>query len=183
MMKEVKMNNMGIMNDYKEFVLDNGLLVALLNRPTQTIAGRLRVNHGALHEKEGEEGLAHLLEHALVTGGTQKYDAATTDAIRATFGNYNALTDLDKTVFFVDMLPEDLGLYLSFVSDLAFHPRLDARRVQEEKGRVLREIADIKSSPDFRDQEAYQRALFGDGPESYFIGGKEDVIAKATPDG
>lgn len=167
---------------YREFKLDNGLLVALLNTPTQTISGRLRVNHGAIHETSGEEGIAHLLEHGLMTGGTQKYDPEKTDAIRATFGSYNAFTGLDSTLFPVDMLAEDLQVYLDFVSDLAFNPRLDAVRVQEEKGRALREMADTKSNPGFRDQQAYQKALFGDGPESYFIAGTENVISNATPD-
>jgi zinc protease len=166
---------------YREFKLDNGLLVALLNTPTQTISGRLRTNHGAIHETPGEEGIAHLLEHGLVYGGTQKYDPEAADAIKATFGNYNAFTGLDRTFFPVHMLAEDLELYLDFVSDLAFNPRLDATRIQEEKGRVLREMADMKSNPGFRDQRAYQKALFGDGPESYFIAGTEDVINNATP--
>jgi len=168
--------------NYREFRLDNGLVVALLETPTQTISGRLRVNHGALQEEEGEEGLAHLLEHGLMTGGTEKYDPEKTDEIRSVFGSYNATTGLDRTLFPVDMLAEDLDLYLDFVSDLAFNPRLDGARVNEEKGRALREMADTKSNPGFRDGQAYREALFGGSPETYFIAGKESVIINATPD-
>ena len=56
---------------FREYRLDNGLYVALQETPTKTIAGRLRVKYGSLHEREGEEGLAHFLEHTLMTGGTK----------------------------------------------------------------------------------------------------------------
>lgn len=62
--------------NYREYKLDNGLFVALQKTSTQTIAGRLRVKHGALNEKPGEEGIAHFLEHVLATGGSKKYSPA-----------------------------------------------------------------------------------------------------------
>ena len=40
---------------YREYRLDNGLLVALQSTPTETVAAELRINYGPSHEKEGEE--------------------------------------------------------------------------------------------------------------------------------
>ena len=37
---------------FREYRLDNGLYVALQETPTKTIAGRLRVKYGSLHERE-----------------------------------------------------------------------------------------------------------------------------------
>jgi len=167
---------------YREFTLDNGLHVVLLSTATETISGNLRVYHGALHEREGEEGIAHLLEHGLMTGGTEKYDPEATHDIEQSFGQYNAFTGLDKTVFPVDILKEDLQLYLDLVSDLAFNPRLDATSVEQEKGRALREMADAKSAPNFRDSQEFKRVLFNDGPHAYFVPGKESVIQQASVD-
>ena len=168
---------------YREFTLDNGLHVMLQNTPTQTISGRLRVNFGALNEQPGEEGLAHFLEHTLMTGGSTKYSPEETDRVRGTFGSYNAMTGLDKTFFPVDILSEDLGLYLDFVSDITFNPRLDATRFEEERQRVLRETSDAKSNPGFKDGQAYQKAFFGEGsPHTYFTLGNEDVIRSVTPE-
>lgn len=167
---------------FREYKLDNGLHVALQETPTQTIAGRLLVNYGALHEKYGEEGLAHFLEHGFMSGGTQKYDPEQADKIRGTFGSFNAVTLRDRTAIPVDMLAEDLDLYLDFTSGLTAYPRLDAVRVNEERQRVLREIADRKSSPNFRDDRDMKATLFGDHPLCYFVLGKEDVIQNTTPD-
>ena len=161
---------------FREYKLNNGLYVALQETPTETVAGRLRVNYGGLHEREGEEGLAHFLEHALMTGGTKKFTPKQTDRIRGNLGYINAFTGLDRTFIPIDILPEDIKLYLDFVSDAAFNPRFDNGRVNEERQRVLREMADNKSAPAFKDNQEYGKALVGDHPSTYFVLGKESTI-------
>ncbi len=167
---------------YKEFTLDNGLFVALQNIPTQIISGRLRVHHGALHELPGEEGLAHFLEHTIMMGGSQKYSPKAVKQVMGTLGYLNASTSSSETTFPVDMLAEDVELYLDFISDIVSCPGFDERSVEEERQRVLREIADNKSGPDFQEDIMFFDALFGpNSPHNYNVLGKEDVIAKATP--
>lgn len=166
--------------NFREYKLSNGLCVVLQATHTQTISGKLIINYGALHEKPGEEGLAHYLEHGFMSGGTQKNDPEQSDKISGSFGFFNAMTGLDKTYIPVDMLAEDLELYLDFASEMVFHPRLDSKRVYEERARVIREIADEKSTPGFLDRRDYFRALYGDHPCLYFIPGKESVVNNAS---
>ncbi|MHA1888992.1 MAG: M16 family metallopeptidase [Promethearchaeota archaeon] len=170
-----------INGNYREFRLDNGLFVALQETPTLTVSGRLRVWHGALNEEKREAGIAHFLEHTLMTGGSQKYDPERADEIRGTFGSFNAFTGLERTFFPVDMLAEDSQLFLEYVSDAAFNPRFEASRVEEERQRVLRETADAKSNPGFKDSQAYGEAFFGkNSPHTYFILGNEAVVGSAS---
>jgi zinc protease len=172
-----------INGNYREFKLDNGLFVALQETPTQTISGRLRAWHGALNEREGEEGIAHFLEHTLMTGGSLEYNPERADEIRGTFGSFNAFTGLDRTSFPVDMLAEDSELFLKYISDATFNPRFDTTRVEEERQRVLRETADAKSNPRFKDNKAYGEAFFGnDSLYTYFILGDEAVVGSASVD-
>ncbi|MBU0470880.1 MAG: insulinase family protein [Nanoarchaeota archaeon] len=172
-----------INKNYREFRLDNGLFVALQETPTQTVSGRLRVWHGALNEQKGEEGLAHFLEHTLMSGGSQKYDPKRTDEIRGTFGAFNAFTGLERTFFPVDLLAEDSQLFLEYISDVTFNPRFDVTRVDEERQRVLRETANAKSDPVFKDNKAYAEAFFGkNSPHNYFILGDETVVGSASID-
>jgi len=170
-----------INGNYREFKLDNGLSVALQETPTQTVAGRLRVLHGALNEKKGEEGLAHFLEHTLVNGGSKKYSPEKANEIMDKFGFFNAYTGLEKTFFPVDMLSEDTPSYLECISDAAFNPSLEASKVEQERQRVLREIADDKSNPAFKDNKAYLEAFFGKGsPHIYSVLGDEEIISSAS---
>jgi len=153
----------------------------LQNTPTQTISGRLRVHHGGLHEKNGEEGLAHFLEHIVMKGGGMKYAPDKAEKIMGTFGNINASTSSSETSFPVGMLADDLELYLDFISDVVFHPRFDLERVNQERQRVLREMADAKSNPAFEDNSDFMDSLFGvDSPHTYFVLGKEEVVERAT---
>ena len=133
-------------NGYRQYELDNGLVVALQNTPTQTIAGKLRVNFGSSHERSGEEGMAHFLEHCLVTGGSKKYDPIAADEIRGSFRVCNAGTSIGRILFSGQMLSEDLENWIRYVSDHSLNPRFDKERVNGERERVLREISDFKSN-------------------------------------
>ncbi|MEK6809624.1 MAG: pitrilysin family protein [Nanoarchaeota archaeon] len=175
----MKMDSKG----YREFTLDNGLVVALQNTPTQTVAGRLRVHSGGLHELPNEEGLAHFVEHTLVMGGSKKYSPGDVKKINSTLGYLNAFTSSSETTFPVDMLAEDVELYLDFLSDVVSSPRFDEQIVEQERQRVLRELADRKSTPGFKEGRMVVEALFGpSSPHAYNVMGREEIIAKATAD-
>ena len=161
---------------YKEYKLDNGLVVALQDTPTKTIAAKLRVNYGSSHENIGEEGLAHFLEHCLVTGGSEKYDPKTVDEIRGSFAYSNAFCNIGRTNFVGQILSEDIELWLDCASDHAFRPRLDLERVNGERERVLREISDTKSNSMYPVNVEFNKIFYRDHPKGRFNLGREDVV-------
>lgn len=169
-----------INGSYKEYKLKNGLVVALQNTPTQTVSTKLRVNQGAYNENPGEEGMAHFLEHCLVTAGSKKYDPVRADLIRSSFGYTNAFTNIGRTFFVGEMLGEDLGLFLDYTSDHIFNPRFDKERVNGERGRVLREISDQKSNPSYKNQKEFSRIFYGNHPKSIEVLGDEDIVKNAN---
>ena len=176
--------------DYNEYKLPNGLFVALKATTTQTIYGKLVVHHGALDEHEGEEGLAHFLEHAIIGGGSLNYtpeeslntrDIFTYKADKKT--GFNSYTLLSKTVFPIDLLKDDLESYLDLISDMVFNPGFDSAKVEEERPIVLKECTDEKKDPAFNEKRAFANVMFKEGsPYLYPISGKEEVITKATID-
>ncbi len=167
-----------INKEYREYKLDNGLFVALQNTPTQTIAAKLRVNYGSSHERHGEEGLAHFLEHCLVSGGSQKYDPLSADDIRDSFGNSNAFTNIGRTSFVGNMLTEDIGTWLDYTSDHILRPRFDKERVNGERKRILREIFDSKSNSNY--YQEFKEAFYRGHPKGRFILGNEEIVKNAT---
>ncbi|MBI2667603.1 insulinase family protein [Candidatus Woesearchaeota archaeon] len=166
--------------DYKEYKLDNGLVIALQNTPTQTVAAKLRVNYGSSHERDGEEGMAHFLEHCLVTGGSEKFDPLTADKIRGSFGYFNACTNIGRTFFVGNMLSEDIFLWIDYNSDHLFNPLFNEERVNGERERVLREISDIKTSPKYPATIEFNSLFYRRHPFGKPTMGKEDVIKSAT---
>lgn len=165
---------------YRQYELDNRLVVALQNTPTQTIAANLRVNYGSSHERDGEEGMAHFLEHCLVTGGCKKYNPFQADEIRASFGSFNAYTGIGRTFIVGQMLEEDFESWLDYVSDHVFAPRFDNERVNSERERVLREISDAKSNPMYLSDREFDALFYRDHPKGRFNLGSEEVVRNAN---
>lgn len=165
---------------YHEYTLPNGLVVALQYTPTKTVAAKLRVNYGAVHERAGEEGMAHFLEHCLVTGGSRKYSPQEVDKIRDKFGYSNAHTGIGRTCFVGKMLPKHFETWIEYVSEHALHPRFDEERVNAERERVLREISDSKSNPSYSLDRKIDAALYREHPKGIMVLGRENVVADAS---
>ena len=172
---------MAIINgNYREIVLDNGFSIVLQETPTRTISSVLRINHGGLHEKDGEEGLAHFLEHCIMSGGTEKYNPERLEEIRDCFGEVGASTGPGRTMYNASFLSEDFENYLDFISELVFSPRFDNERINGERQRVLREIADAKTSIAARDNYAFKNETYRGHPINHWVLGKEDVVGKSS---
>ena len=164
---------------HKEYKLDNGLVVVLEGTPTKTIAAKLRVNYGSSHERKGEEGMAHFLEHCLVTGGSEKFDPLEADQVKASLGYTNAHTNIGRTFSDAQILSEDLGIWLEYISDHVFRPRFDQERVNGERERVLREISDEKSQPEYLDDLKLKELWYRGHPKGISVLGKEEVVRNA----
>jgi len=168
--------------DYEKFYLPNGLRVALLRTENSTVNSKLRVNYGAVHEMPGEEGLAHFLEHCIMTGGSTHFSIQQSDDVRSKLGHSNAKTSLGRTFLEADMLPRHLELWLAYASDSAFNLQFDAERVEGERGRIVREISDIRSSPVYRLNRQLEKILYRQHPISRCVIGSEQVVQNATID-
>lgn len=141
------LSNMDVLNaNYTEFTLDNGFGVALQKTPTQTIFAELNVNYGALHEKPGQNGYAHLTEHTIIKGGGNSFTPEQVQKFNGKTVRYmDGGTGLAKTYFLFDMLGENVNDELfDFFSDKIFFPGFDEETVGRGKGVVLREIGESK---------------------------------------
>src|SRR5688500_15098587 len=104
--------------EVREFVLDNGLKVLLLEdhkSPAVTFQVWYRV--GSRNEKDGKSGLSHFLEHMLFKG-TQKVGPEEYSRIIAkNGGRSNAFTSADVTVYFATMSREKIGIEIDLEAD------------------------------------------------------------------
>jgi len=173
---------MDLVDEYKEYKLDNGFSVVLEKTSSYTVGANLRVWHGGLNERPHEHGLAHILEHTLLFGGSEKYSPKDADKIMGMIGSFQAFTYLNKTEFPVDMLPKHLSLFIEYISDSVINPRLDSERVEEEKKIILKENARDRSKPSFVDSLTYKKAFFGENsPRSYSLLGNDSIIKSCSP--
>lgn len=125
--------------------LDNGLEYFIYpnQKPKNFISARLKVEAGSLYEKEGEEGIAHFLEH-MAFNGTEKYKS--NDLIRelekmgVAFGpELNAYTYFDETVYMLDGQSRDIEKFVDILHQWGFKMAIDPEEVDKEKGVVIEE--------------------------------------------
>ncbi|MGE5218428.1 MAG: M16 family metallopeptidase [Chloroflexota bacterium] len=123
----------------REFVLDNGLKVLLLEdhkSPAVTFQVWYRV--GARNEKDGKSGLAHFLEHMMFKGtpttGPEEYSRI----IAKNGGRSNAFTTSDMTVYFATMSREKIGIELDLEADRMASALLGEKYFEPEK-KVIQE--------------------------------------------
>ncbi len=168
-------------------VLPNGLRYAIQRNttPTNTVSMRMMVNAGSMHERPGEEGVAHLLEHMAFRGSTHIPDGeilGVLSSLGMRLGpDANAGTSSLFTRYILD-LPKNEGqavdvallMMREFASELSLSPAtLDAERpvvVAEERARGGAEIKLL---------EELTRAQIGDHPMARPTIGSMDVVRNA----
>ncbi len=154
--------NINIINrNYQTYKLDNGLVVAMQNTPTQTAIVGLNVNYGYAHDTETKRGLVHFLEHVLFNSGTTNHSYKDMIKIKDNFGQCNASTFAERTYFNANILPEGLEFCLNFLSSIAFDSNLDSEVIKTEKKRILREIGEIRGNPSYNDGRKLLKKVLG----------------------
>lgn len=135
--------------------LDNGFTYYIRenNYPEEKASLRLVVKVGSLHEQEGEEGVAHFIEH-LVFRGTEHFKDGEVnrylESIGCNFGaDTNAFTGDESTIYQLDIPLENenaLETALLMLSDFASTATLSDEIIEKERTVVLDELHRAVSS-------------------------------------
>jgi zinc protease len=126
--------------DIKEFRLDNGLQVLILEDhavPLVTVQVWYRV--GSRNERPGITGISHFLEHMMFKG-TPKYGPGLyTQLIQRYGGTQNAFTSYDMTAYYSVLPSARLELALDLEADRMAHLLLDPHEIKAEREVVKEE--------------------------------------------
>lgn len=129
--------------------LPNGLRYAVKRNdvPAGQISIRVRIDAGALHENNDEQGFAHLIEHLSFRGSTHVPDGEAKriwQRFGVTFGSdSNAQTTPTQTVYKLDLpnaTPEKLDESVKIISGMIRNPRISDTALNAEKSIVLAEL-------------------------------------------
>lgn len=102
----------------EQFELDNGLKVVVVNdNRVPVVTHSVWYNVGAMDEKPGKTGLAHMTEH-LMFKGTPRHPAGEMDKIvQRKGGIQNAFTSYDFTAYFQKVPVQELPVMMDLESD------------------------------------------------------------------
>jgi len=149
--------------------LDNGMRYAVQHnaKPEQAISLRLMVDVGSMDERDGEEGLAHLLEHLVFKAAPGRDESAL--KVMERFGvrsgqHSNAYTSYEETLYRFDIPKNDaetLDAAFTILRDIASRALIDADLLAAELEIVLRELS-ARNSPGLRLRKARYDYLAAD---------------------
>ena len=137
---------------------------------------------GSASEGNGEEGLAHFLEH-MVFKGSDRLNAGEFDLrIEALGGSSNAATGFDDVHFHALVPPDAAAEGLELLLDLVLQPALQAEAFAMERDVVLEEIAQYRDQPD---EQVIQQLLAACCPDQAYgrpILGWESSLQASDPE-
>ena len=141
------------------------------------------VGVGSRHEKAGDNGAAHFIEHMLFKGTHRRSAAQLARDMDAIGGQVNAYTTKEHTCFYARTLDKHLDRSLDILSDMLFHSRFDQRDVEMERGVILEEIGMYEDTPEDLVNERLSAVVYKGTPLARPILGTRATLSKMTGEG
>lgn len=165
------------------FTLDNGLTVHLKEIHTAPIISTwVWYRVGSRHEKLGQTGISHWVEH-MQFKGTEQFPSSFLDReISRVGGIWNAMTYLDWTTYFETLPAHVFEISLELEADRMVNSRFDPDEVDRERNVIISEREGNENEPLFLLGEAVQEIAFQDHPYKYEVIGLKSDLESITRD-
>lgn len=128
-------------NKIKKVVLDNGLtILAFKNTQTPKVLLQIAYDVGSWVERDGERGMAHLIEH-MIFKGTDKLSEGDIDSISRKYGaTFNAFTGKDMTSYYFEVDKNNWHPFVGILADCMQNARFDSEHLASEFRTVIQEL-------------------------------------------
>ncbi|MFV0507186.1 MAG: M16 family metallopeptidase [Bacteroidales bacterium] len=135
---------------------------------------------GMCDETEGEEGIAHFIEHMLFKGTHSKPLHQIFDTIEGLGGELNAYTTKENTAIFASLLTQDLPVSVELLSDILRNSTFPTKEIDKEKTVIIEEINSYKDSPSELIFDEFDEMLFSGHPLGRNILGTKKSVQNTT---
>ena len=121
--------------------LSNGIAVLLDPMDIETASMEIFVKGGGRVEKPAEYGIAHFLEH-MILSGSGKYPSAKAvkDFLNDNGGTRDGLTGMDRTAYYGRILSENFHALLDVLTDAVQNPLIAPETMEGERGVIMQEM-------------------------------------------
>jgi predicted Zn-dependent peptidase len=141
--------------------LDNGLRIVsetVADMPSVTLG--VWVSAGSRVERDGQCGMAHVLEHMAFKGTTTRSAREIAESIENVGGDINAATSHEQTTYYARVLAEDMALAADILGDILNNSLFDEQELAREKAVIVQEIYATLDSPEELIFDVLQEASF-----------------------
>jgi len=158
-------------------VLDNGMTV--LVRPqhsTPTVSVHLTYNVGSRDEKDGQRGMAHLIEHMMFKGTPTLSETDLPAVVQKLSGKCNAFTSKDRTTYSFDLPARHWRFILPILADCMCNASFRQELLDSELKVVVRELREGDDESGLALTHTMERAIFAGHPYCHpIIGYRHDL--------
>lgn len=150
----------------ESFTLSNGMQVVVVsNHRAPVVTHMVWYKAGAMDEKPGRSGAAHLLEHLMFKGTEAHPDGAFSKIVARNGGRENAFTTQDDTAYFQSVAADRLELMMQLESDRMLNLQMTQKDFDTER-EVVREERRmrIENDPSSRLNEQATAAFYMNYP-------------------
>ncbi len=163
--------------DVTKTVFDNGLtLLTLEKHNVPIVSSMIWYNVGSAHEKPGQTGISHFLEHVMFKG-THTYAKGEIDFLTSTHGgNNNAGTIFDYTMYYFNFSSDRWEIALEIEADRMQHCIFEPNEFEAERNVILEELKQYQDSPWGELGTQLETTMFREHPYQHpVIGWKKDI--------
>jgi predicted Zn-dependent peptidase len=150
-------------------------VLPVLDESLRSISICLAVPRGSRHDPSGQGGLAHVLEHVLMSAPTASGEPLC-QYVEGLGGAANAQTGLESMLFHVRVLADDADEVLDLLLKAVLRAQFDSAAFEAERSVVLRELSAAAADPMDEAQDAFLTALFPGHPLGRPVGGTEAEV-------
>jgi predicted Zn-dependent peptidase len=134
------------------------------------------VKSASAHERPGQMGIAHLLEHMVFKGTERRTAQEIALELESRGGSLDAYTSRETTAYQARVLDADLERALDVLTDLVRRPLLRQSDLDLERNVILEEINTVEDTPDDLVFDLAAEALWPDHPYGYTILGTRETV-------
>lgn len=146
---------------FESTTLENGVRVVTERLPaSRAIAAGLLVDCGARHEAPHENGLAHLCEHLLFQGTSNRDARQIARQIDLVGGRVGAFTTRDYTCFVASVMQDYAYHGLDLMGDLLMNSTFPERALASEQAAILQEIERQADQPETHLEQSLKSAIW-----------------------
>ena len=164
-------------------VLSNGIRVVYLHAPGYVAHLGVTILAGSRFENEGEEGLAHFLEHCIFKGTSKRKAYHVISRLDSVGGELNAYTAKEEMCIYASFTKNHFRRAADLLSDIMLNSTFPLKEINKEKEIILDEINSYLDSPSDKIFDDFEEYLFkGHALGNNILGTKESVASFTQED-
>lgn len=161
---------------YQYHTLSNGIRIVHKQVPGMVAHAGVMINAGSRDELEGEQGLAHFIEHTFFKGTHRRKAYHVISRLDKIGADLNAFTTKEDTMIYASFLIEYYSRTFELLADIVFNSTFPEHELKKEREVILDEIDSYKDNPGEMIFDRFEEMVYKNhGLGSNILGSKKNI--------